>query len=389
MKVQHSLLWPCIFALVFSNTALAAHDRRQILPTNTPPPNPSGTPGASNTDTAVPTQTSATQNTPPPVTTGGTTSTTQTTTSTTAVTTSGTTQVDTTSAPPATDTSVSTPPVTPIVSESIGTDGSTVTITSTPSPSATEPAPSNSAAPSDSDDGGGLSTGSIIGMSVAAGVAVIGIVGFFVWKFTRKRFSDFDDNEAIKWPELNAQSGDVPGTHALPARDTGRSGFDTGSEADLSRVNSASNYSTPDFGTTGSDPYAVPPLPHLNPNQPYRDDPSGASGFYDPYRGPVPGTLEHGTGDWQTGEAYPMTQFGHPQARASPAPDYISYDTGRQSPALYGRGSPAPQVAYGGRVSPGPQVAYGGQAPPALHAAYSAGRASPGPNPAYDAYGAR
>jgi len=34
-------------------------------------------------------------------------------------------------------------------------------------------------------------------MSVAAGVAVIGIVGFFVWKFTRKRFSDFDDSKNI------------------------------------------------------------------------------------------------------------------------------------------------------------------------------------------------
>lgn len=43
-------------------------------------------------------------------------------------------------------------------------------------------------------DSGGLSTGSIIGMSVAGGVAVIGIIAFFVWKFTRKRFADFDDS---------------------------------------------------------------------------------------------------------------------------------------------------------------------------------------------------
>jgi hypothetical protein len=31
-------------------------------------------------------------------------------------------------------------------------------------------------------------------MSVAGGVALIGIIAFFVWKFTRKRFSDFDDS---------------------------------------------------------------------------------------------------------------------------------------------------------------------------------------------------
>jgi hypothetical protein len=28
---------------------------------------------------------------------------------------------------------------------------------------------------------------------VAGGVAVIGIIAFFIWKLTRKRFSDFDD----------------------------------------------------------------------------------------------------------------------------------------------------------------------------------------------------
>jgi len=29
---------------------------------------------------------------------------------------------------------------------------------------------------------------------VAGGLALIGIIGFFVWKFTRKRFTDFDDS---------------------------------------------------------------------------------------------------------------------------------------------------------------------------------------------------
>lgn len=35
--------------------------------------------------------------------------------------------------------------------------------------------------------------GSIIGLSVAGGVTVIGLIAFFIWKLTRKRFSDFDD----------------------------------------------------------------------------------------------------------------------------------------------------------------------------------------------------
>jgi hypothetical protein len=37
-----------------------------------------------------------------------------------------------------------------------------------------------------------------------------------------------------------------------------------------------------------NDPYAVPPLPHLDPNQSYHDDPSNYGGHYDPYHGPVP-----------------------------------------------------------------------------------------------------
>lgn len=159
---------------------------------------------------------------------------------------------------------------------------------------------------------------------------------------------------------------------------------------------SASNYSTPDV-VSGSDPYAVPPLPHMNPNQPYRDDPNTGSAYYDPYRGPVPGSIEHGQGndDW-TGENIPMTQLA---GRSSPGPQAAftagGYGTGRQSPALVspyegGRtGSPGPQVAYGGRASPGPQIAYGGRASPGPQIAYNAGRASPGPQAAYDPYGQR
>lgn len=182
---------------------------------------------------------------------------------------------------------------------------------------------------------------------------------------------------------------------------TGRAGFgaEAGSEASLSRVTSASQYSAPDHGGLGGpDPYAVPPLPHLNPNQPYRDDPTGASGYYDPYRGPIPGTLENGQGaqgEWG-GEAIPMTQMAQGAGgRMSPGP-HAAYDQG-----YGGRVSPGPQVAYGGRTSPGPQAAYGvrtaspgpqaaygggGRASPGPQAAYG-GRQSPGPQVVYDNYG--
>jgi len=206
---------------------------------------------------------------------------------------------------------------------------------------------------------------------VAGGVAVIGLIAFFIWKLTRKRFSDFDDNEAIKWPDLNTHGGNP---HPLPVNNTGRTGFDTGS---LTRVES-NNYSTPDFHP---DPYAVPPLPHLDPNQPYRDDPrddpsAGVGAYYDPYRGPIPGTIEPVAGqEWS--ESIPMTEM-KPGGRMSPGPNVAYSGEGRHSPgphAAYGRASPGPQEAYAGRRSPGPQVAYGGSI-------------SPVP-PGYDAYGTR
>ncbi|KAF8802429.1 hypothetical protein BYT27DRAFT_7196614 [Phlegmacium glaucopus] len=225
--------------------------------------------------------------------------------------------------------------------------------------------PTSLSAPS-ADTSGALSTGSIIGLSVAGGVAVIGLIAFFIWKLTRKRFSDFDDGEAIKWPDLNTHGGGTVDSHPLPVHNTGRAGFDTGSEGSLSRINS-NNYSTADFhSNSASDPYAVPPLPHLNPNQPYRDDPGAIGGaYYDPYRGPIPGTIEQGMGQEWTGEAIPMTQM-NAAGRMSPGPNVVySGDptAGRLSPGPQkgygGRISPAPQAVYGGRMSPGPQTAYG------------------------------
>lgn len=48
---------------------------------------------------------------------------------------------------------------------------------------------------------GGLSTGAIIGLSVAGGVVVLGAGLFLVYRLTSQRFSGFDDDgdDAIRW----------------------------------------------------------------------------------------------------------------------------------------------------------------------------------------------
>lgn len=392
MKLQPPLVWPCLLLLVLASAASADSPRGILDPPTDSPATPTDktTSATTSATESTSTTTQATVSTPTTTTTQETT-TAQENTSTTPTTTQEqtTSQQQTTTTPPPETTPVpgASPPATSVI-----TDGDVIITTTLPveNTSTGSAAPATTSQSSDDDSDGGLSTGSIIGMSVAAGVAVLGIIGFFVWKFTRKRFSDFDDSkhpclsmcagqiypqcdrpdEAIKWPELNTHAGNDGINNS--AQNVGRAGIDTGSEANLSRIESTSNYSTPDFGSGAHDPYAVPPLPHLNPNQPYRDDPSPAHGFYDPYRGPVPGTIESGTSDWQP-EAYPMTQLGGAPGRASPAPDFHG--------GMYGRASPAPQVAYGGRASPGPQAAYGGRASPGPQAVY--GRTSPGPQAAY------
>ncbi|KIY72440.1 hypothetical protein CYLTODRAFT_343963 [Cylindrobasidium torrendii FP15055 ss-10] len=293
---------------------------------------------------------------------------------------------DTTSKPENTSSTIKTTQA-PVTTEEVTTNsvGDAVTITRTHTPTAAADPSSSSSSSDDSSSGSnsnkddkGLGTGSIVGIAVAGGIALIGVLAFVYWKFTRKRFNDFDDTEAIKWPELNAHGGPGGNTGAvpLPTHNTGRAGFDTSSEVSLSRTPSqtGTNYSTPDLGM--NDPYAVPPLPHLNPGQPmpYRDDPNASGAFYDPYRGPVPQTIHDkqgipGAGWQQPGDAYPMTQMG----RASPGPTAAlgMYDAGRMSPA-----------PMAGRASPGPQAAYGMGVP-------QYGRASPGPGAAYDPYGAR
>ena len=114
-----------------------------------------------------------------------------------------------------------------------------------------------------------------------------------------------------------------------------------------------------------ADPYAVPPLPHLNPNQPYRDDP--VAGTYQDNFNPPPLHESRPSSPSIRGEAIPMNQINRSR---SPGPQVALYA------GHGGRQSPAPQVVGMGRQSPGPQDAYGG----------GYGRRSPGPN---DAYGPR
>jgi hypothetical protein len=203
--------------------------------------------------------------------------------------------------------------------------------------------------------------------------------------FNRILYLPLSPDEAIKWPELNTHSGE-PDSHPLPVHNTGRAGFGNENAAGtLSRAQSQSDSSythsyadsTPDFNT--ADPYAVPPLPHLNPNQPYRDDPNS---YYDPYRGPVPNAFNEMAPD-----AIPMTQMP-PSGRRSPGPQ-MAYEGGRASPGpMAGRTSPGPQGALGyGQAyprtkSPGPGAAYGGRQSPGPGPAYG-GRQSPGPQNAY------
>jgi len=178
---------------------------------------------------------------------------------------------------------------------------------------------------------------------------VLCVIGFFVWKLTRKR-GEFDSNEEIKWPELNAHDDNIV---PLPTNRMGGAGFDTehGRRSSLGYAPSTAATSTAELQP---DPYAVPPLPHLDPNQPYHDDPTGR--YYDPYRGPIPQTFDHG-------EAIPMTQLA---AHRSPGPGDFGARASPAAPAPYGadfggQASPGPRAPYaGGRKSPGPQAAYGG-----------------------------
>lgn len=97
--------------------------------------------------------------------------------------------------------STTTPPPQQQISsvQSTGADGEPTVVVVTVQVSNTNASPTPSTPPkeSDSDSGSsGLGTGSIIGLSVAGGIALLGIAAFFIWKFTRRhRSSGYDDGE--------------------------------------------------------------------------------------------------------------------------------------------------------------------------------------------------
>jgi hypothetical protein len=172
--------------------------------------------------------------------------------------------------------------------------------------------------------------------------------------------------------------------HALPTNSTGRAGFGAENDSDINLTrapspggayaHSVSASSVPETYGSGQDPYAVPPLPHLNPNQPYRDDPGTygqPAGYYDPYRGPAPSAFNDAIPGIHGAESIPMTQMA---SSRSPAPQ-LAYD-------MQGRGSPAPQAAMGYGVG------MDDRSRTPIPAAPGAGRASPGPHAAYG-YGPR
>ncbi|KZT40033.1 hypothetical protein SISSUDRAFT_1060688 [Sistotremastrum suecicum HHB10207 ss-3] len=368
---------------------------------------PLTTPPTTTTTSTTPTTTSTTSDTSDTSTSTTSTDTTQTTSTTSSDTSTSSTSSTSSSSPTPTPTPTDTNTTSESTSESVvtGPSGtSTVVVTETGPPTDTSTSPAaTSSAPSDDGSGDGIKTSTIIGLSVAGGVAVLGIVAFIIWKLTRKRFSDFDvDGEAIKWPELTHES------HALPTRATGRAGIDDdgGVGTGLDRNDSAlfSGTSTAAASMTdlhhSNDPYAVPPLPQFDPNQPYRDDPGayhGQDAYYDPYRGPVPQTIYDPAAAPETipmntysapGYAPPAgyARTGSPGPRSrSPGPiQAYGVDNGRRSPgpgAAYGmdpgRRSPGPGAAYGGRQSPGPAMAYGPDQ----------GRRSPGPQQAFQVAG--
>ena len=203
----------------------------------------------------------------------------------------------------------------------------------------------------------------------------------------------------IKWPDLNSDNH-IPAAddHAAPRSLSENASIhahsfqqgtygDGGLDASQSRVD-----------LYVPDPYKVPPLPHLNPSQPYSDDPA-ADPYYDNFNAPIFHESRPSSPSIR-GEVIPMNQINRSRSPGPQAALQTGYG-GRQSPGpqdAYGGGmgrqSPGPQDAYGGgmgRQSPGPQDAYGGgmgRQSPGPQDAYGGGygRRSPGPN---DAYGAR
>lgn len=88
-----------------------------------------------------------------------------------------------------------------------------------------------------------ISTGAIIGIVVGVAAAVLAVIAVVVFALRRRRHND---EEAIRWPELN-RHGDSDAAPALPARRTGQHGIDTPSDR---RMSLGSDLEGPTYGSS-------------------------------------------------------------------------------------------------------------------------------------------
>ena len=99
-----------------------------------------------------------------------------------------------------------------------------VTVPVSPTPTSSSSQTSSAATNDDKkEDGPAIGTGAIIGIAVGVGAVVFGLIGMAIWRMKRR---GGDEDEAIRWPELN-RHGDSDAHHALPARQTGQHGIET------------------------------------------------------------------------------------------------------------------------------------------------------------------
>ncbi|CAE6515407.1 unnamed protein product [Rhizoctonia solani] len=297
--------------------------------------------------------------------------------------------------PTSTSFSLSTPPPTTAVVSTTDQSGRVITsvVVLTQSAQSVAVLPTSSSTSSDEKKGTNQST--VIGLAVTGSIAGLLIILLIVWKLTGKRFSDLEDNDddAIKWPELNKDSAAMT---PIPARPSTRAaGAETDTlGTDFDRQSAAHSAADLSYAPYSDDPgYGARPA--------YYDPYGGAPGATKPYPSP-PGSHD---GDHKTWGAVPAdAQYYEVPRGQSPGPNAIprgmspgpgmAYDPRATSPA-------PPNMAYADPVgrtgSPGPAAGTGGAygyAPGGYAADPYGGRNSPGPNMAYaqpdmDPYGRR
>ncbi|WVQ71971.1 hypothetical protein IAR50_001514 [Cryptococcus sp. DSM 104548] len=233
-----------------------------------------------------------------------------------------------------TDSSGQTQMVTVILTQSADDDASTANAAATAS---------STAASTKSD--GSLSTGAIIGICVGVGVAVLALIGLALCRM-RKRSSDED--EAIRWPELN-RHGDSDVHHALPARETGQHGFETsGMSRPLSSGSSIHYADYPaEYGSAGGD-YLGTPLPHTPVPMALGGSNFGASSTledeYDEKYPPSSGHLDHSATHLAGGPPSPNPNSldEHDNYSSLPPPVQPTPAGLGMGGMMYGQGHPSP-----------------------------------------------